>query len=361
MIDALKRLDKKFLIFIGIIFCLPILLVLFLAILQGCGNSKMTHEKYEEKMISALENYMEDADKTPTEEGEVLKVELSTLVEKGYIKSTEKALDDSTCTGNVYARRNGASIDINEGGYLNYIVNLTCDEYSTPKLVDKIKDDIVTSEDGLYQVGENYIFKGKNVDNYINFFGHTYRIMSIDKDGILKLIKDERESVSRIWDNKFNTETNKSSGKNIYKDSLLLQYLLSDYSNVNKISTKAKKHIVARDVCIGKRASNDFTISNDIDCSEKLEKQVISILNVSDYASASLDSECKNLRSRSCNNYNYLYESASSTWTLNSSSSNTYEAICLSEGLMEVQYSNDSNKYNLVIYIDGNKKYTKLL
>ena len=77
MLNALKKLDKKFLIMAVVIICLPILLIIFLAIVQGCSNRKITYEKYETKMIEAAQKYIEDTDKTPTEEGELLKVKLS--------------------------------------------------------------------------------------------------------------------------------------------------------------------------------------------------------------------------------------------------------------------------------------------
>ena len=86
MVNALKRMDKKFLIMAGAVICLPLILIIFLAIIQGCGNNKITHEKYEQKMISALEKYAEDSGKLPEKEGEILTVELSTLVKKEYIK-----------------------------------------------------------------------------------------------------------------------------------------------------------------------------------------------------------------------------------------------------------------------------------
>ena len=359
MLNALKKLDKKFLIMAVVIICLPILLIIFLAIVQGCSNRKITYEKYETKMIEAAQRYIEDTDKTPNEEGELLKVKLSTLVKKEYIKSTEKLLGDTSCDGSVSVRRNGSSVETNNGGFLNYTVNLECKEYSTTHLIDKIKENIVTEESGLYQDGEGYIFRGDKVKNYITLFGHNYRIMSIDKDGILKLIKTEGESTTRFWDNKYNIETNRNSGKNIYKDSVILEYLLEDYKNVKKINTKAKGHVMAYDVCIGKRNNNDYSINTTTDCSEKLEKQLISLLNVSDYARASLDANCVDLRSRSCNNYNYLYSVVPSTWTLNSVLNNSHEVIYLSDGLMEVQNANTYNDYNIVIYIDGNELYTR--
>ncbi len=355
MVNALKKMDKKFLVMAGLIICLPIVIIIFLAIVQGCGNKKITPEAYEKKMLLSAERYFENKS---LEEGNLEIVELSKLVKEGYIKPAEELLEDSSCEGNVSVRKNGSSIETNDEGYLNYIVNLKCSNYKTITLNDKLKEYLVSEDSGLYQVGDEYIFRGNKLNNYITFYGQNYRIMGIAKDGILKLIKSEPEATSRIWDNKFNVETNRNTGQNIYKDSVILEHLLNDYNNSKKISLEAKKEIVSYDVCVGKRNSTNYAIDNLIDCSEKLENQVVSILNVSDYARASLDPNCVDLKSRSCNNYNYLYEVASSTWTLNASLDNTYDAIYISDGLMEVQNTNSYNEYNLVIYIDGNQKYT---
>ena len=48
MLEALKKLDKKFLIIAGCIILLPILIIIFLAIIQGC-NRNITYENYEQK------------------------------------------------------------------------------------------------------------------------------------------------------------------------------------------------------------------------------------------------------------------------------------------------------------------------
>ena len=357
MLSALKSMDKKFLIMAGAVIGLPILLIVFLAVLRGCGNSKISHEAYEEKMITAAEKYMKQKKKEPTEEGEVLTVKLSTLVKEEYIKSTEKLLEDTTCEGSVYIRRNGASVEATSGGYLDYIVNLECKDYKTTTLADKIKENVVTEDSGLYQVEDEYIFKGNKVKNYILFFENTYRIMGIDKNGIIKLIKTEAEANTKIWDNKYNVETNRNSGKNIYKDSLIKDYLINDYMNVKKFSLEAREKVVAYDACIGKRSVSNVNIDSALDCSEVLEKQVVSLMNVSDYAKASLDVDCTTLRSPACNNYNYLYGVAYESWTLNSSLENSYDVLFVSGGMMSAQAANTYSGYNLVVYIDGNQKY----
>ena len=309
-------------------------------------------------MISAFESYIKDKKKAPEVEGETFSISLDKLVEKEYIKSTEKLLEDDSCEGTVTVRNNGVSIENNGDGFLNYTVDLECKDYSSVHLVDKLMEDLTTSESGLYQVGDEYIFKGDKVDNYIMLSQIPYRIMSIDKDGILKLIKIDPESPSKMWDDKFNIETNRNSGINLYKDSKMIYYLLDDYNNTKRISNDTKKHLIAYDVCIGKRSNLDASISKENDCSLKLEKQIVSLINVSDYALASLDSNCIDLRSRSCNNYNYLRNVVSSTWTLNSSSDNTYDVMYVSDGLMEIQNAWYTEQYNLVVYIDGNELYT---
>ena len=355
MVDALKKLDKKFLIIAGCILILPVVFIVFLVLIQGCSNRKMSYSNYEKKMLSAAEKYFKD--KLPMNESEEIIVTLDKLVTDGYIKDPNKAVKED-CTGQVSVRRNGASIDTNDGGFLNYIVKLNCDNYSTVTFNDKITSNVVESDSGLYKIGDEYIFRGSKLKNHFSFFGHDYRIMSIDKDGIIKLIKSEPESASRYWDNKFNVESNASTGKTIYKDSAILSYLIADYQNPKRINKAARGHIVAYDACIGKRESTDYRISREIDCSEILEKQVISLINVSDFAMASTDPDCKTTHDRPCKNYNYLSLVAPSTWTLNAISENSYGALLVSDGLQSSQNANLYNEYNIVIYIDGNEAYT---
>ena len=358
MVETLKKIDKKFLIIAGCIILLPILIIIFFAIMQGC-NRNVTYEKYEEKMINAAEKYINSQDKIPTSEGDTIEIKLDDLIDGSYIKSPEELLSDDSCKGQVKVRRNGSSIESNGEGFLNFTVDLTCDDYKTVHLVDKVKENIVTEESGLHLVGEDYIFRGNKVNNYITLYDINYRIMSIDKDGIMKLIKAEPETTSRIWDNKFNSDVNYSYGKNIYKDSAILSYLISDYENPKKISKSTKQKIVAYDVCIGKRSGTDYSINKELDCSEVLENQVVSLINASDFAMASTDPDCNSTVSRSCKNYNYLSNVAPSGWTMNVVTENTYEVFYISDGLLNHQNANSYIEYNMVIYIDGNELYTE--
>lgn len=357
MVNAIKKMDKKFKITCLVIVGIPLFILLFLAIVQGCKNGA-SYEKYEKQMVEAAEKYFKQENLIPGSEGQKETVDLATLVNKKYIKSTEKYLDDLSCMGSISVIRNGASIEENDGGYLNYTYELTCDEYSTPLLINKIKEDLTTEGDGLYVNSEGYIYRGYKVENYIRFYGTMYRILSIDEDNNLKLLKVEPERNSRIWDNKFNVDSNYSSGKNIYKDSKILEYLINDYKNEKKFSQDVKKSIVAHDICVGKRSTTNLELSNTVECSEILEDQLISLLELTDFAKASLDENCNSIKAKSCKNYNYLKGTVTSTWTVNGVLDNTYEAYALLDGIAYAQTTNEYNTYQWVIYISGNETYT---
>ena len=128
-----------------------------------------------------------------------------------------------------------------------------------------------------------------------------------------------------------------------------------DYENPKKIGNDMKKHIVAHDLCIGKRTIKDYSIDRATDCGEILENQLLSLMNVSDFSMASTDPDCNSTNARSCDNYNYLYRVASNTWTPNSVLENTYEVFYISNGMMEYSNASEYNNYNIILYIDGDE------
>lgn len=350
----LKKMDKKNVyIFAGLIF-VPIVLILFLVLIRGC-NGTLSYSKYEDKMIKAAEKYFSDENNLPVTEGGEVTVSLDDLVNGGYLKSSEKLLKDDSCTGSVTVRNNGASLKANNGGFYLYTPYLSCDGYETSYLIDKLMEDVVTSKSGLYQTDDGYVYKGSKVNNYVSFFDKNYRIISIDNDGILKLVKVDSEKDKVIWDDKFNTEKNRAYGKNDYSDSYIIDALLNKYleTDINK-----KKHLVAYDVCVGNRGLNYVSIDKTNECSDKLENQFISLMNTYDYAMASYDSECTSIYSGACSNYNYIFDSINSTWLMNGLSDNSYE-VYYYQGTISYGKANNKKRYNMVIYLSGNEVYKK--
>lgn len=354
MVETLKKINKKILIIAGIIILLPILLIIFLAIIQGCSNSKTTPEKYENRMMEAAEKYFTDKG-LPTNESELKSVELSTLVKNGYIKSTEDLINDNSCKGTVTVRRNGISYDENNKGYLNYTVDLVCNNYQTNTLKKNIMKDLVTQGNGLYELNGHYVFKGYDVNNNVKFFDKNYVILNVDENGIAKLLKLEKEELDRVWDNKYNIHNDSLSGINTYKDSSISKTLINDYNSEKVIKSSAKKHLVANDVCIDSAKYLDGNLKK-YNCVNKIKKQVISLMDIDDYAMASLDKNCIGLYSKSCVNYNYLKGLRISTWTMNSLSDNSYEVYYLVNGSLKKQNASEYEYYNIVIYIDVNEE-----
>ena len=359
MLEQLKKLDKKFLYTICIIIAVPILLIIILAIIRGCSNSK-TYENYEKKMISAAEKYVKSKKKEPKTEGESYTITLDKLVNSGYIKSTEKYLKDSTCKGSVTVQNNGASVKENEGGFLLYYSDLKCKDYKTKNLSTELISKETKTGAGLYKVGDEYIFKGqddtsndKYVENYINFYGTLYRIMKIDSNGDLKLIKIENEARSYRWDDKYNEIEKHGYGENDFETSLILENLYTIYKKEKTYSKNAKKYIVSKDLCIGKRSINDKQIVSDSDCETILEKQLVSLPNVNDFALASLDQDCKTIDSGSCRNFNYLSNFFYESWTMTGIKEDTYQVYYLASGMPYYAEANEYIDYNMVIYISG--------
>ena len=306
-------------------------------------------------MISASQRYLKNNNLLPEYSGESVVVSLETLIEKNLIKSPSKLLGDDSCSGTVVVRLNGTSEYGADSLKMNYLPNLKCKNYNSKNLLSYIMSDVTTSGSGLYELPDGYIYKGNKVNNYVSFYGHIYRIMSVDSSGIVKLIKNESEPITRIWDNKYNIEADRSYGISNYADSSIMQGLLDDYNNRKKISLQAREHVVAHDVCIGKRSSTDFSISLDSDCQELITNQLISIPNVSDFAMASLDPNCNSIISKSCKNYNYLSGVLVDSWTTTGVTDNTYQVYYIGSSLSYLDNANEHHTYNIIIYIDGNE------
>lgn len=351
----LKKMDKKFLYICGGLILLPLLFIILLVAMRGCSG-KITYNLYESKMVNAAQKYFKKNDLLPKNEGEKISVSLDELVKNDYLKSADKSLKEKNCTGSVSVRNNGISVKENKGGYYLYIPNLVCDGYKSTTILDKLLENVVESQSGLYKTDDGYVFKGAKVNNYLSFFGKNYRIISIDNDGIMKLVKVDSEKVKVTWDNKYNTERNRISGKNDYSDSNIIDELRSKYL---KMAEKNKKHLIGYSVCYGNRSTQDRSVSKTYECSKKLDNQFLSILNTYDYAMASYDSECVKISSGSCRNYNYLYKTLETTWLMNGLIDNTYEVYYYSTGVIELSSANASKKYNLVIYLDGSELYTE--
>ena len=354
MIEILKRIERKTLIILICIILLPIIFLVFLALIQGCG-SKVNHDTYLQKMESAALKYIKDYDLTPSSEGSEVTVSLEELVDGKYIKSTKKQLKDASCTGEVTIRLNGSQFKSNNGGLLNPIAHLNCVDYESITLKDKIMSDITSSNSGVYAYNGGYIYKGDSVNNYLSLMGNLYLIIGIDSNGFVKLINTKKENEYIEWDNKYNIEALNSYGINSYIDSTVLKKLNSIYESINTKYLEDKKKLVSHNVCVGLRSKNNKQKVTDEECSNVLENQIISLPSITDYSLASLDENCTDVDSKSCINYNYFGHTLLSSWTVTGVSDNTFEVYYYSNNLLSIKKASVSSRIMQVIYIDGNE------
>ena len=230
----IKNMDKKSLRLLIIVISIPLFLLFLLFIVKGCSSGDI-YKEYQDKMISAAEKYFINNNKLPVTEGGTVTVTLEDLVKEGLITTPSKKLDDESCSGSVSVRNNGVSVEENKGGFYLFIPDLECSKYKTKHLIDKLKKDVVTEKSGLYQVNDGYIYKGLKVKNYVKFNGKLFRIISIDNNNIIKMIKIDSEEDYYIWDNKYNVESESNDGKNDYSDSVIVDSLLELYKNMIKM------------------------------------------------------------------------------------------------------------------------------
>ncbi len=290
-------------IFVGFI-----LLILILSSITN-SNRKYSYSEIEKIMKNAAISYFKDnKNSLPVEDGDITEIDAANLTAAGKMKDLSEYLKEGdACTGSVQVEKTSS-------GYL-YTPYLNCgDNYSTVELANKVleNEEIVTSGYGLYSTKYGHIFRGENVNNYVQLDNNLWRIVKITSNNNVVLISEEGAGYTKPWDNRYNPERLYESGVNTYSNSRIKDYLDKLYNNPsekegeNILSSKDKKRIVPFNVCISKRLTTSESKDNSVECSEVLKDQKLGLLTLSDYMFASIDENCKNSTTKSCKNYNYL-------------------------------------------------------
>lgn len=349
--DSQKKLIKIFGIFMVII----ILFIILILIIKGINGTKVSYKQLENIMVRAAQRYVED-EPSLFENGVygTINVSASTLAEKGYMKEIKKYIEkDVSCKADVSIYKN---LD-----YYDYIPKLNCGkDYSVVSLSDTIIDEknIVTTSSGLYKETNGYVYRGEYVDNYATFSGKTWRIVSIDNEGNIKLIQNEQDKYS-VWDNRYNSDYGYTSGINEFEGieaSRLKDSILSVYNDGVTITKDAKGLIVPKEYCVGKRAKSDTSKDGSTECAKTSDLMGASVLTVAEYLNASLDNGCISIISKECSNYNYLAKMNSSFWTATAQQENTGYAYYISSKV-QISQASSSNGLKLVVTVNGNVNY----
>lgn len=136
-------------------------------------------------------------------------------------------------------------------------------------LSNKLKENTVTSGDGLYNINDNYIYKGSSVNNYIEYSNMLFRIIKINKDNTIEIILDDSLNYM-LYDN-----------KNInYKESNLNKYLNDIFYN------NIKSDLLTKSLYCSDKLDN----INSKTC-DNIETDYVKLLSVSDYLNSKIDNK----------------------------------------------------------------------
>ena len=322
------KLNKKNLIMIGIFLVFIIIVIFGGALLYNKLFFKKSYSEVESIMVEATREYFkENEEKLPKNINDSITVNVDTLVRNNNMNTIVSYTKDRsvTCDGNVTVT--------NINGNYRYSTNLDCgDAYTTKSLTEYIKDnnEIVTSGNGIYELNNELVYRGDNVNNYLKLNGHYYRIVKIVDGRAVIIFSDKLESV--VWDNRYNIDYDSNSGINNYEISRMRDYLNNLYNDTGKeaiLSESARMLVTSYDLPIGKRIDADTDKSGSLEKSAILSNQYIGLLPVSDFLNASIDVNCTNTTNKSCSNYNYLNKYKYTWWTITANNKHTHKVYTI--------------------------------
>ncbi len=197
--------------------------------------------------------------------------------------------------------------------------------------INDLKSTVITSGDGLYQdtlESGRYVFKGTNPDNYITFNNELWRIMALEIDNTIKLVRNESENTvpfdsrngtqsgrrlnsnntycktfygdniyygCNAWNSISGNYTSNSTTGTVTQDAELNVYLNGTF--YNNINDKDRRLIVKHTFYKGPVNGVDSNISpgiNDIIKDEKTDSWTgfIALPNLSDWFKSSSNPNC---------------------------------------------------------------------
>ncbi len=324
-LDAKKTMMRFMFIVIGVVVFIAIVLLLASIFMKP----NYTYDDLEDILKNAAVAYFKDnKDQLPQAEGGIVEIEAANLINAEYMKPfTEYAGEENNCNGVVRVEKTSSSF--------LYTPYLTCGEdYVTTELASVVtsSDNLTSSGYGLYSLNGAYIFRGEEVNNYLEMDERLWRIFKIDRNNNIYLVAQDEVGMTTDWDDRYNEDASYAAGINNYGSSRIKEYLQQVYTDPDRdnregiLSKKDKTKIVSFNLCTGKRTTTEEGNNNSIECKETTRNQQVGLLTLSDYMAASIDPNCKNSTSNSCSNYNYLvtgYE----FWLATANKASNFEAF----------------------------------
>lgn len=357
-----------------LIFAVIVIVVVIVACSgTGVGNEDRSYGyvALENKLQSAAISYVKEHPSIlPKTTDTVKKVKSDTLIEAGKMNKMYSPENKSVaCKGYVQIEK--VSEDTKSYRYTPYI---SCGNYYITKsigsyIIDKETENgefTRTADDGLYEVGGEYVFRGEHPNNFIIIGSHIYRVIKIDAEGMLELISITKTQDGYAWDDRYNITKDANVGINDFEKSRMYEGLEFIYKNKDEdqgevyFTDEERAYIQEHDFCIGKRDINDTNIYSGVECSVTMPLKV-GLISVNEFARTSLDVNCKGVFDKSCANYNYFSKLGtkydSSIATLTAASNNSYNFYKYAYGEMKTRVTDLISEVYPVIFISDKVIY----
>lgn len=207
--------------------------------------------------------------------------------------------------------------------------------------------------DGLYDLGDTYIFRGTDPDNYLKIGTELYRILSIDKDYRMRIIK--YGGLTTNWSD----STEYSSFLNSNVSTTLIEYLENENNSINSFKNKIVDGTTLHVGAVDNAALIKYNVLKSVEASNTISNK-IGLMNLSDYVIASLEAEClNNYYANACADNNFLatFFGDAKIWTINPSK-DANKAVIIENGLVRHYSVNGTNDITFkaypVLYMDLN-------
>ena len=355
-----ESLRNRMFLLMGIILGGMILLLVILYVASLFSNKTYEYTDIENIMTKAAKEYFADnKNYLPTEDGNTVEVDVSNLVAGNYMKNlSEYTKEGVTCSGTV-------QVTYSSKEYL-YTPYLNCgDQYLTTEFYSKVLSDesVVSSGYGLYSNNGSYVYRGENVNNYVKLDNSLWRIVKINSNNNVVLINAEGLEYTQPWDDRYNQNKLYAAGINTYSASRAKEFLDRIYTKPEKksgediLSNSDKAKLVSYTLCTGKKVGTSSDFTNNEECQEHLANQKMGLLTASDYVYASIDPNCSNITSKSCQNYNYLAID-DDWWLVTANSADNSSAYRVDRtGVIKSDSASNYAIIRPVIYLNSNVLY----
>ena len=164
-----------------------------------------------------------------------------------------------------------------------------------------------------------YFYKGKNVNNYVQFNNETWRIISIEPDKTIKIMR---------WDIIGNMQWDSSNSNSWARPASLNTYLNGTY--LSSMTSTAQSQIASKEWSVGAVDRNDTSLSGSIaDENSSKWNGKVALATVSEYIRSNSNQNSCGTHSKnqsnysSCKNTTWMFNN-DSWWTLSPYVGNSY-------------------------------------